>query len=237
MSVNLKSLTRFGVPILTGALSFELIRVSGLALAVALGTFAVHSEVKKAKASRQARLIEEAWPAVLESLVSAATAGMSLLEAMRDLAEADELEVAKYFRDFCFEVDSGVGLAEAFTNLKSSLATASSDFTIELLRSVNELGSIGYVEALGHQLESIRNQIQLSAELKAKQGWVIGSAKLAVVAPWLIVAVLALRAENADVYSSIMGTTVLLIGIGASALALKLVYQIGELKVNPRVFA
>lgn len=223
--------------LVAGGLIQEWLRVPGLSLAVVVGVLALEYEFALGQASRRQKAIQESWPIVLESLESAAISGMSILESLRDLAESEQLMVSQDFDLCCREIDSGIGLDEALTRLKTVLSNSAADFTIELLKLTNQLGSSGYVAALRNQTNSLRLDSMLKAELDAKQGWVVGTAKLAVAAPWLIVGVLAFRPENASIYSSSMGTIILLLGLAASALALRIVYRIAKYSVARRVFA
>lgn len=222
---------------MAAALVQELLRVPGLSLAVLAGALALWFEVQNLKTQSRQRKITQAWPIVIESLESAAVAGMSLLESLRDLADSEQLMVSRDFAACCREIDSGVSLDQSLLSLKQNLANPAADFTIELVRTTNALGSSGYVSALRNQANSLRQNAALAGEIAAKQGWVVGTAKLAVAAPWLIVAILSFRAENAQVYGSAVGTIILLLGLAASAVALRLVYRIGSIAVFSRVFA
>jgi tight adherence protein B len=224
------------LPLLFAGLSFEWLRIFGFSVAVLVGGYAIEYEWVQFNTRRWQREVTDCWPLVIESLESAALGGLSLIEAMRDLAEMDQLTVAKCFKRFCSNIDSGATVDAALVSLKQEFQIAPADFTIEVLRSVNELGSGGYVNALRHQQEAIRSAIELSTLLQAKQGWVVGTAKIAVAAPWLIVAILALRPENSVTYNSLLGNTLLVFGVAVSILALRIVYRIGYLNQQPRVF-
>lgn len=224
-------------PAIFSGLVFEWLKVSGLSLAIFAGSLAFEFEFLSIRAARRQRQILECWPIVIESLESAAVAGMSLVESLRDIAESEQLLVAQEFAECCSGLDAGLGFDQSLFALKSRLSNPAADFTIELLRIANSLGSSGYVSALRNQAISLRSDASLAAELAAKQGWVVGTAKLAVTAPWLIVLILSFRPENAQLYASILGTTLLIIGLFASALALRMVYRIGSLTRMQRVFA
>lgn len=226
----------FALPALVAALIHEWLWVPGLSLAFFAGGLAFEFEWIILKAARRQRRILECWPIVIESLESAASAGMSLLESLRDLAESQQLFVAREFAECCRDLDSGINFDLAMSRLKTSLGNAAADFTIELLRVANSLGSAGYVPALRNQAAVLRGETSLMSELAAKQGWVVGTAKLAVAAPWFVVLILSFRSENAQLYSSAVGTTILLLGLFASALALRMVYRIGNFAQTQRVF-
>lgn len=241
ISAGLKSWKRSAVVMLVTPLVLamsvqEWLKVPGLSIAVAASLFAIEYEVLSHRRARRQAKIAQSWPLVIESLESAAVAGMSLMESLRDLGESDQLYVSKEFSDCCGKIDSGFTFESALDQLKVVFSHHSADFTIELLRIANSTGSDGYVSALRNQSNSLRQEAALKAQLEAKQGWVVGTAKLAVVAPWLIVAVLSFRPENAAIYRSVSGTAILLLGLLASAIALRMVYRIGSLASAVRVF-
>jgi len=225
------------IPFTSAGAMHEWLAVSGLSLAALCIAFGVEYEYLQLRIQARKRKVYAAWPIVVESLESAAIAGMSLLESLRDIAESDQLFVAEDFAALCNSVDSGTALEVALDELKTKLATQPSDFTIELLKITNQLGSSGYVAALKNQTTALRLEANLQSELEAKQGWVVGTAKLAVLAPWLIVSVLSIRPENASIYRSLTGTAILLLGLVGSAAAMRMVYRIGRLTASPRVFA
>ncbi|MFM6977556.1 MAG: type II secretion system F family protein [Micrococcales bacterium] len=235
-NVRRTALVGLALPAVLAGLLQEWLSVPGLSLAVFFGVLAFEYELLTIRAARRQRHILECWPVVIESLESAAVAGMSLVESLRDLAESQQLYVAKEFSECCRDLDSGATFDSALLRFKQKLGNAAADFTVELLRATNSLGSSGYVSALRNQTLALRSETALEAELAAKQGWVVGTAKLAVTAPWFIVLILCFRPENADMYSSLAGTTILLFGLIASTLALRMVYRIGNVIESRRVF-
>jgi tight adherence protein B len=102
---------------------------------------------------------------------------------------------------------------------------------------VNDSGGAGFVAALRQQAKSIRDDSALFQQIAAKQGWVRGTAKVAVAAPWLIVILLATRHENAQAYASVQGSLLLLAGLVASMLAIRLISLIGAFDEQRRVLA
>lgn len=208
-----------------------------LSLSVCIALLALAIETLSIKARARARQVSDEWPSVLESFESAAQSGMSLLDSMRDLAESTQLLVSK---DFAFAIqlcDLGAGLDAALTQLKQRFGLSICDSTIETLRLVNDSGGAGYLSALRHQSRAIRASSSVSRQIQAKQGWVLGTAKIAVAAPWLIVVLLSGRPENAAAYSSLQGSMLLLAGLAASVVAVYLITKIGKTEEQIRVLA
>jgi tight adherence protein B len=104
-----------------------------------------------------------------------------------------------------------------------------------LIRVVYRSGGIGYLESLREQALRTRQEIALWGELDSKQGWVTGTAKLAIIAPWIIVATLSTRSENVAIYNTPEGIGVLLAGLLVSLVAYRLVVLMGNLSKPKRV--
>ena len=227
--------------VISVVLAFALIQdwlgVFWLSVAISMGVAGLLLETLASRARARARRIEEEWPTVIEALESAALAGISLPESLRDLAESSQLFSARDFAWLCDQCDSGVQLDHALEQLKAKFGLSSADLTIETLRLVNESGGAGFQNALALQARSIRQRTQMIEQVVAKQGWVIGTAKVAVAAPWLIVLLLCFRTENAIAYNTAMGQVLLALGLISSFIALRLVSIIGRIDVSQRVFA
>jgi tight adherence protein B len=225
------------LPLLVFAAVQDAFRVLLLSISSCVAVLAIELELLNSKAQARRKQIEEEWPTVLESLESAAQSAMSLIDSLRDLAESAHLVVAKDFAFACSLCDRGVSLDEALSTLKPRFALATCDSTIELLRLVNDSGGAGFISALRHQASAIRQESNIAQQIAAKQGWVIGTAKIAVAAPWLIVALLATRPENARAYASVEGSLLLLFGLLASIFAIRLITLIGTIDRSQRVLA
>jgi tight adherence protein B len=119
--------------------------------------------------------------------------------------------------------------------LKSQFGQLQADRLVELLRIVHRSGGVGYLDSLREQALRTRSEIALWAELESKQGWVTGTAKLAIIAPWIIVVTLSSRSENVAIYNTTEGTGVLVAGLLVSLVAYRLVSLLGSLSKPSRV--
>jgi tight adherence protein B len=119
---------------------------------------------------------------------------------------------------------------------KAQFGNIQADRLTELIRLVHRLGGAGYMDSLSEQAARTRAEISLWGELESKQGWVSGTAKLAIVAPWIIVATLSARPENVAIYNTNEGLGILTFGLIVSLLAYRLVNLMGSLSKPRRVF-
>jgi tight adherence protein B len=135
-----------------------------------------------------------------------------------------------------FEKDqsSGIDFTQSLDSLKARLANPVADRFIEITRLANASGGRGYLNALRIQSLQLRLENATWTEIQVKQNWVLGTAKLAVLAPWLVLVLLSLRPETAIAFQTEVGIAVLVIGLVASLLAFRLVKALGALPERVR---
>ena len=81
----------------------------------------------------------------------------------------------------------------------------------------------------------LREDARTRAELETRQGWTVNAARLALVAPWVVLAMLSLRPETVVAYDSATGVAVLLVGGMVSFGAYRLMLRIASLPTEQRV--
>jgi len=223
------------VVVLVGAFSFVNSRLPIFSACIGMLAGALFVELLSGRAGSRRREIAKMWPEVLDSLSSAEVAGIGLGEAFADLAEHAPLGLRQHFVRANAKLHAGYGFDAVLVELKAEFGSVHADRLVELLRMVNQIGSRGYHQLLREQSRTLRADLALWSSIETKQSWVLGTAKLAIAAPWLIVALLASRPENAAVYNAPGGTSLLLTGLLMSAFAYFLIHLLGALPQVKRV--
>jgi tight adherence protein B len=177
----------------------------------------------------------EAWPDAIDSLASGVRAGLSLPEALADLGRRGPIPLQPAFREFAADLRSDADFGLASEQLKVRLADPVADRVVESLRVARDVGGTDLGRLLRTLSTSIREESRLRAEVASRQSWTINSARLAVVAPWLTLAVLALRPRTLVAYGSPAGAVVIAVAVLTCAVAYRLMIRIGRLPVEERV--
>jgi tight adherence protein B len=211
--------------------------VTALGVCVGVASLGLAFELLVGRAKSRRRDLAKLWPEVVETLLSGISSGGSLEDGFGDLAKHGPLRLRRTFATALKILDSGSENRVALQWLKAELGEANADRTIELLQVVAEVGGTSLANALRAQAKQIRQDTALWGEIESKQGWVVGTAKLAVASPWLIVSLLAVRPENAAVYNSSGGATILALGLLVSVFAYRLIHFLSVLPASPRIFA
>lgn len=222
--------------ILLGWLAGSFFKITALGFFVGLGALAFGLEAISALAISRRRNLVKLWPEVIDSIYSAISSGLSIPDAIDDLALRGPFRLRASFQRLTTRLDTGWTLGSALDELKSELGEAHADRLCEVLRLASALGSDSLARTLKRQAQDLREEFAVTGQIEAKQGWVLGTAKIATASPWLVVAMLSLRNENAQAYNSIAGASILLFGFLLSIFAYRLVQTLGSLPSVPRVF-
>lgn len=174
------------------------------------------------KANREAT-DGELVPQMIDSIASALTAGTSLIESIDSLVDEGQPAIRKKAQSLLAIFESDSTLEVKVNQAKAVLNSQEGDLFLELLLIAGRRGDDQFVPALNTLSDSFRSQQALSKELKARQGWVMGTARLGLASPWLIVLLLSARPETAAAFESELGTVVLLVGLLLSFVAHRLI--------------
>jgi tight adherence protein B len=206
------------------------------AVAAAAGFFAPAAWLR-GRARRLQKSRRQLWPDVCDLLVASVRSGMSLPDAVSALGEVGPPPLRPAFAAFSSDVSASGHFDSSALRLKARLADPVADRIIEALRMARQVGGTELTSVLRALSASVRAEAALRAEIEARQSWIRGAAVLGVVAPWVILGLLALRPEGAAAYSSPEGVAVVFLGAAVSVVAFRLMVGIGRLPEPRRWFA
>ena len=109
------------------------------------------------------------------------------------------------------------------------------DRIVEALRLTREVGGTDLGRLLGTLAEFLRDSARTRSELEARQSWTVNAARLAVAAPWIVLALLSTRPEAVAAYNTAAGAAVLVGGLLVSGFCYWLMLRIGALPDDERV--
>lgn len=189
----------------------------------------------RARARRRRAVLRDLWPEVVDNLSSGVRAGLSLPEALTQLAERGPEPLRPAFAAFGHDYRAGGRFGEALDQLKDRLADPVADRICEALRITREVGGSDLGRLLRSLSAFLREDARTRAELQARQSWTVNAARLAVAAPWAVLAMLATQPESVRPYNSTAGVVVLAVGAGLSVVAYRLMHRLARLPEERRV--
>lgn len=187
------------------------------------------------QASRRQTALREIWPDAIDNLRSAVRAGLTLPEALAQLGDRGPEELRDAFEGFARDYRAGARFDDALIRLKNTLADPTADRLVAAMQVTREVGGADIGRLLQTLSDFLREDARTRSELEARQSWTVNGARLAVVAPWVILLLLATQPDAAAAYQSIAGLFVLLGGMAVSVICYRLMLHIGSLPAERRV--
>lgn len=225
-----------GCGVLLTALAWLLTQVPALALVAAVAGAATPFVVVRARRSRLIRSRRALWPDVCDLLIASVRAGMSLPDAVASLADSAPAPLRPPFAAFVRDISASGHFDSSAQRLKVALSDPVGDRIIETLRMARQVGGTELTPVLRALAASVRADAALRAEVEARQSWIRGAAVLGVAAPWVILALLAMRPEGSRAYASPEGVALILAGAAVSFVAYRVMLRIGRLPEPRRWF-
>lgn len=193
-----------GVPVMTGVAC-----VAGM-LAPVL--------VRRQRSARARASAVEAWPDAIDLIRGAVRAGMTVADAVTEPAARGPQPLRARFVEYRRRSAGG----EPFDRAVGALCAAFdpvADRVVSVLLLAASVGSADVGRVLAEMASFLRADLAQRREIDARHSWNVAAARLAVLAPWLIVAALSLQPESRAAYGSAPGTLLLagvaLVTIGA----------------------
>jgi tight adherence protein B len=224
-----------GVGAVVLVLMYVVSRSPAIALAFAVMASYAPVALVKYRARQRRSELRDLWPEVVDNLASGVRAGLSLPEALTQVGLRGPVELRRPFQRFGEDYRATGRFYQCLDHLKSGLADPVGDRIVESLRMAREVGGTDLGRMLRTLSAFLREDARTRAELETRQGWTINAARLAVAAPWIVLALLSLRPEAVDAYNSAAGLVVLVIGGGLCLVAYRVMVRIGRLPEEERV--
>ena len=228
-----------GACVITGLVGFvAMVLVSGAwPVGVVFGLMAGGLPIALLRSRARKRLAEfrELWPDVVDNIASAVRAGLSLSEALAQVGERGPLSLREPFRRFGADYASTGRFAESLDRLKARLADPVGDRVVEALRIAREVGGGDLGRLLRSLSTFLRDDARTRSELESRQSWSVNGARVAVAAPWLVLALLSFQGDVIQRYNSAMGALIIGAGAVVCVVAYRLMLRIGRLPEPERV--
>ena len=217
-----------------------MLAVSGtLPVAVAFAVMAAYLPVAalRGRAQRRQRELAELWPEAVDNLASAVRAGLSLPEALTQLGERGPEPLREPFQRFARDYQISGRFTDSLDLLKRRLADPVGDRVVEALRIARDVGGGDLGRMLRALSGFLRDDARTRAELESRQSWTVNGARLAVAAPWLVLAMLSFQRDVISRYASASGVVVLAAGAAVCLIAYRLMTWLGRLPIEQRVLS
>ncbi len=207
-----------------------------IAMAFAVMASVIAYTFLRTSAKRRETKFEMLWPDVVDHLITGIQSGISLVEALSQLADRGPAELAPYFAEFNRQIRNEGDFNSAISWLQSQFSHYTSDQIFEAIILSRSLGGTHLLQILRMVGDFIRQDLALRKEIEVKHGWIKNSAHLSAAAPWLLLLLLSTQPSTATAYGTNTGVVILISGIFMTAIAYLWMNKLGTLPKSPRVF-
>lgn len=208
--------------------------VVAAALGGVVATVAAAVVVGRRRARR--RLPEECWPDAVDQLRACVRAGLSLPDAIAQLAHRGPEPLRPAFAGFTAD-RRATDVGTALDLLKDRLADPVGDRVCEALKVARDVGGTDLGDLLRSVSVLLRDDARVRGELRARQSWTVNAARLGAAAPWAVLTVLSGRPEAVAPYESVAGVVVVGTGAAVTGGAYLAMLRLGRLPRERRVLA
>lgn len=225
----------FGSVVIAYTVTIIWTSVIGLGLCLGILVLASALEVLRLRADARQKSLDASWPQIFDSFQSASVSGIRNSEQFDYLAQRGPISHRGDFSHASQLIEKGFAESEVLTLLQPRFSSRHGDLLIRLLELESELGGVGMAKTFAQAASDVRREQGELGQLLAKQGWVALSAKIALLAPWLIALVLVQLEQNRLAFATELGSLVLVMGLALSLFAYFLVNRLGALPLPKRV--
>ena len=223
--------------VIGGTLSWAITGVAVLSIVLAGTAAALPLVLAASRRAAARRALRNQWPDVVDALISAIRSGANIPDAVISLAGFSVKAISTPAALFARDYKRSGNFELAALDLKARWANPNGDRIIETLRLGRELGGTEITSVLGALGSHLRAESALRQEVEARQGWIRLAARIGVMAPWIVLVLLSTRPEAAQAYNSAAGVLLILVGLGVSVLAYRIMSAVGYLPDEKRWLA
>lgn len=224
---------------LTGVLVFVLFygMVSVASVALSFGLLASYAPIAlvRGRARRRRAALRDLWPDAVDNITSGVRAGLALPESLVQLAIRGPLPLRPAFQQFAEDYRVSGRFNDSLDRLKANLADPVGDRLVEALRMAREVGGSDLGRLLRTLSGFLRDDAHARSELETRQSWTVNAARLAVAAPWIVLALMCTRPEAVRSFSTATGALVLAGGGTCTLIAYRIMVRISRLPEEERV--
>lgn len=222
---------------IVGAVMAGLVRSVLVAVVFGLAATSVPAFLIRGRSRRIAAEHRAAWPDAIDNLASAIRAGLSLSDAMSQLAVRGPEPLRPHFAAFSHDYARTGRFNVALDRFKDRAADPVGDRVVETLRLARLVGGGDLGRVLRTLSSYLREDHRTRSELESRQAWAVNGARLAVAAPWFVLLLMSFQPAVIQRFSTGSGPYILL-GVGlACVVAYRLMLAIGRLPMETRVLA
>ncbi len=183
-----------------------------ISLPLSIGAGAIPWMKSRAQEGKKQKSIQDAWPEALDHINSAIKSGVSISQALANLAERGPIVLSPFFKEYKSQVNTTGNLELALKNLCLSTQDPILKRLTQTILLVRQVGGAQVGSVLRTFTTFLRNDLTAKREIEMRHGWIANTARIASCAPWLLLIFLTFQPQTRTAYNTPTGVIVVLGG-------------------------
>jgi len=154
---------------------------------------------------------------------------MNLSESLSAIGLRGPVPLRPLFIALGNDLATSMSLEESLARFCQACDDPIANQLVETVLIAHEVGGSEIGKLLRTFSQFLRLELQTREEIRVRQGWVVNGARIAVAAPWLLLALLSLRHESVIAFESPDGMLVIFSGAVLSVIAYLWMRRLGHL--------
>ena len=179
-----------------------------ISLPISVGAGAIPWIKSSAQERKKQKSIQDAWPEALDHINSAIKSGVSISQALANLAERGPIVLSPFFREYKSQVSTTGNLELALRNLCLSTQDPVLKRLTQTILLVRQVGGAQVGSVLRTFTTFLRNDLTAKREIEMRHGWIANTARIASCAPWLLLIFLTFQPQTRTAYNTPTGAVV-----------------------------
>lgn len=198
--------------------------------------FLLFREISVIRKDRMQFQREEGWPQFEEAYISGLQSGISVADTFSFANDFDLPTLRTPLKELAHSLDKGQPLGVVLQDFKTRVNLDEADMFVAIVSLAQRTGGQNLIQALSDHAKSVRFTLAARGDIRARQNAILSVAKLGLLAPWILVAVLSFNEQTRISFGSQMGQTLLVTGFAISFVAYRLVVSAGRMTSFNRIF-
>jgi len=183
-----------------------------ISLPLSIGAGAIPWMKSRAQEGKKQKSIQDAWPEALDHINSAIKSGVSISQALANLAERGPIVLSPFFSEYKSQVNITGNLELILKNLCLSTQDPILKRLTQTILLVRQVGGAQVGSVLRTFTTFLRNDLTAKREIEMRHGWIANTARIASCAPWLLLIFLTFQPQTRTAYNTPTGAIVVLGG-------------------------
>ena len=179
----------------------------------------------------QTQLKMDQWIFFIENMASATKAGFTIQESFIQAIKQTENPLRLDLLASLVQINQGDQISKIIYTLKNSIIDPVGQKVIKIVELILVVGANDLSKLLTILSSTTKELRTLVIELKTKQSWVMNGAKVAIMAPWLVLLALWTQDSVRVAYQSFVGQLILSVVAGIGIVSFWLMKKIGTINI------